>query len=709
MKFKRLLILALSVMFAITTAKADEGMWLPSLIGRQVKDMKANGFRLSAEDVYSINKASLKDAVVLFDGGCTGELVSPEGLILTNHHCGYDYIQSHSTLSHDYLTNGFWAMNRTEELPNPGLNVKFLMRMDDVTDKMLRGVEDSMTQQQRKALLDANEKIIKEQVLASVSGNGYKVSVEPLYYGNQYFMFLYRQYSDVRLVAAPPSSIGKFGGDTDNWIWPRHTGDFSVFRIYAGADNQPAEYSKDNAPYKSEKFFDISTKGVKENDFTFVYGFPGSTREYVMSDFVDYTLNHSNPAKIRLRTERLDIIKAAINEDPAVRIMYSAKAVWIANAWKKWQGESLGLARLGTVDKKRDYEARFNEWAVNNPEYAGLTDQMSKLYAKQLPYSLANDYYKESVFTIELPSLAAKVVGAGYENLPSVDELYKDYSAEIDRRLAKEMMREFASNVPEEFMPEFFITSLAEYGSTDAFVDYVFDNSVFTVPERYEAMKKLDKNSIGMALMADPAIIMYNGFFDAYDKKVMSRWNTLNSAISALYPKYMRGQMEFEPQHNFYPDANLTLRVAYGSVGGYKPADGIIHYPFTTLDGIMEKDNPEIYDYNIPQSMRDLYSSKNYGRWGINVGTKHNPVWTVPVAFIATNHTTGGNSGSPVLNGRGELVGINFDRTWLSTMSDLEFDPAMCRNIVVDIRYVLFVIDKIGNAGYLIDEMTLKN
>ena len=669
---KKLTTIAVALCASLSMAMADEGMWLPCLIGERIDDMRAKGFELTAEDIYSVNQAALKDAIVLFGRGCTGELVSAEGLLLTNHHCGYGQIQSHSSVEHDYLTNGFWAMNRGEELPNPGLTVSFLVRMEDVTDQIAAGTK-------------------AEEIRAKASEGGkYSTAIESLYYNNKYYLFVYQVYRDVRLVAAPPSSIGKFGGDTDNWMWPRHTGDFSVFRIYADKDNQPADYSKDNVPYTPKRHFTISTKGAEEGDFTFVYGFPGTTREYVTSDFVDYTLNHSNPAKIRLRTKRLDIISAAQEADPAVRIMYASKHASIANAWKKWQGESLGLARRKTVEKKLAYEADFEKWAVGT-EYEGITAQLHEKYAALLPYAVTRDYYTEAAYAVELLGFARGLAKLSEEG-------YKDYSPAIDRAVAKEMFADLSANVDAEYLPEFYTAKVAELGSTDALTDWLFDSSRLVGKEAYAAAV-----AEGYDFASDPAVVLLGAFDALYKEKIAPHYASLNKEITALYNVYMRGQMAHQTERTFYPDAHLTLRVAYGSVAGYEAADGVYHLPYTTIDGIIEKDNPEIYDYDIPQSLRDVYASKDYGHWGIERDGK----LTLPVAFLAKNHTTGGNSGSPILNSKGQLLGINFDRTWLSTMSDLDYDADICRNISVDIRYVLFVIDKIGGAGYLIDEMTL--
>lgn len=659
---------------------ADEGMWLPNLIGSRIKDMRQKGFRLSAEDVYSINQASMKDAVVLFGSGCTGEYISEEGLLLTNHHCGYGSIQKLSSVEHDYLTYGFWAMARGEELPVPGLTVRRLVRMEDVTSRIEAG-EDT------------------EDIIAESVEGGYFASVQPMYYGNQHFLFVYEVFRDVRLVGTPPSSIGKFGGDTDNWIWPRHTGDFSIFRVYADKDNKPADYSKDNKPYRPARHFAISTKGIKEGDFTMIYGFPGNTQQYVISDAVEYVAEVSNPMKIALRTERLNIISAAQEQDAAIRIQYAAKHASIANAWKKWQGEALGIKRLGTVEKKRAYEKAFAEWAADKEEYAHLLDSMKAAYNEVREWYYMGELYAETGKTIELCGIANVIHAAKHmrhENIhDNFRKLYVNYNADVDRALAKAVLKGFERYCPAEKFPAALREEIENHGGAiDAYVDYIFDNSHATSFEKAEAATKEQ-------LAADPARRLFEIF--TFDKK-MYRNLSNTPEIERWYRPYLHALREWDKERAFYPDANLTLRVAYGSIAGYEYADAEYHNPVSTLDGIIEKDNPEIYDYNIPQSLRDIYARKDYGRWGEVINGRY----TVPVAFIATNHTSGGNSGSPVINGKGELIGINFDRTWLSTMSDIEFDPTICRNISVDIRYVMFVIDRVGGASYLFDEMNLR-
>lgn len=685
---------------AETTASADEGMWLPSLISERIGDMQSKGFRLSAEDIYSVNQASLKDAVVLFGRGCTGEVVSAEGLLLTNHHCGYSQIQKHSSVEHDYLRDGFWALTRKEELPNKGLTVSFLERMEDVTSRVLEGVTPALTETKRDSIVKANTmRLVKE---ATSDGRGLRATVESLYYGNQYFLFLYREYSDVRLVGAPPSSIGKFGGDTDNWMWPRHTGDFSIFRIYADKNNNPAEYSEDNVPYTPKKFFKISLGGVQEGDFTFVYGFPGRTQEYIMSEGVRYVSEVSDPAKIALRTMRLDIQRKYMSQSQKVRIQYSSKNASVANAWKKWQGEMKGINRLGTVEAKREYEKRFAEWAAGT-EYSTILPRLDSLYRALEPYTFAKEYYSETAASVELcrfaASVAQEIARGDNESAASMSEaFFKDYCLPIDKESFVATMSAFVKDVPAEFHPEYMEGELARYGSVGKWADALFGESVFADAEKVAKLDAADS----LVMRSDPAVRFANEFRKWYGSDVYPYERRLNQEITLLYRDYMMGQMAFEPEKSFFPDANLTLRVAYGSVCGYSPADGVYYEPVSTLEGIMQKDNPEIFDYNIPQRLRDIYAAKDYGQWAI---TTANGKKTVPVCFIATNHTSGGNSGSPVINKDGNLIGLNFDRVWEGTMSDIVFDPDYCRNISLDIRYVLFSIDKLAGASHLLNEM----
>ena len=643
------------LMLSLGVARADDGMWLPSLIGQRIGDMQAKGFKLGAEDIYSVNQASLKDAVVLFGRGCTGEIVSSDGLLLTNHHCGYSQIQSHSSVEHDYLKDGFWAMSRDEELTNPGLTVKILQRMEDVTQAVLAGfTEGSMTESWRDSVVKHNADVIRKE--AEAAGKGLKASVEAMYYGNQYFLFVYKEFRDVRLVGAPPSSIGKFGGDTDNWMWPRHTGDFSMFRVYAGEDNMPAGYSPENRPYSPKKFFSISTKGVQEGDFTFIYGFPGSTREYIHSSEVEYISEVSDPARIDIRTRRLEIQKRHMAASQKVRIQYSAKCASVANAWKKWQGEVKGVRKMNTVQKKREYERAFELWAAGS-RYEGVTERIAALERELRPYAFARDIYSETAYAVELPK----------KNL-----VLKDYDIDIDRESFVVEMEAFLRYVPEEMQPQWFRERLADFGSIEAWSEAMFRS----VDEREMAMEFAERMQ------------------EWYLSEIRPQIARLSSEMALEYRTYMRGQMEFEKDRDFFPDANLTLRVAYGRVCGYSPADGTWYKPVSTLKGVMEKDNPDIFDYNIPQTLRDIYARGGYE------GT--------PVCFLANNHTTGGNSGSPVINAEGELIGLNFDRVWEGTMSDIVFDPEVCRNISLDIRYALFVIREIGHAGHLIEEMDLR-
>ena len=713
---KTLTIILLAVMAAMT-ARADEGMWLPSLISQRIGDMQEKGFKLNAEDIYSINQASLKDAVVLFGRGCTGELISPEGQLITNHHCGYGQIQQHSSVEHDYLKDGFWAMSRDEELPNKGLTVSFLERMEDVTDRVLEGYSPEMTEAQRAELVKKNSKAIIDEV--TKEGKGLRATVEALYYGNQYFMFLYREYADVRLVGAPPSSIGKFGGDTDNWMWPRHTGDFSMFRIYADKDNNPAPYSKENVPYRPKKYFRISTKGVHEGDFTFIYGFPGRTQEYIHSEGVRYIEEIGDPHKIALRTLRLNIQDKYMDQSQKVRIQYSSKNAGVANAWKKWQGEVKGIKKMKTVQNKQEFEKAFDRWAEGG-EFDGVIAKLARIYRDLEPYQFATDYYSETARTIELANFAAGILGSFKVDKETktvsfdakkaegiVESFYKDYHLPIDKECFVAVMAEFDRNMAAEFKPAYFKEKMKKYGSTQKWADAIFGKSIFADRAKVGKILASAKSAKSAAkarkaIAADPATEFATEFAEWYAEAVQPHTARLNQDLQLAYRDYMRGQMVYcrtqRVPKAFYPDANLTLRVAYGHIKGYSPSDAVYYKPSSTIKGIMQKDNPDIFDYNIPQRLRDIYAQKDYGRWADETGE-------VPVCFIATNHTTGGNSGSPVINADGDLIGLNFDRVWEGTMSDIVFDPEICRNISLDVRYVLFTIEKIGGASYLFDEM----
>ena len=695
---------------------AKEGMWIPILLDKyNIAEMQQMGFKLSADDIYDVNHASMKDAIVIFGGGCTGELISDEGLLITNHHCGYRQIQTHSTLEHDYLTDGFWAMNKSEELKNPGLTVSFLEYMEDVTEKVFEKT-DGLSDAEKEKQIEKNSGEIKKQV----SENGkYSAQIKPLFYGNQYFLYVYKIYKDVRLVGAPPSSIGKFGGDTDNWMWPRHTGDFSIFRIYADANNEPANYSPDNVPFKPKKYFPISLKGVKPEDFTMVFGYPGSTQQFITSNEVNIIMSQRDPDRIKIRDKKLEIIGADMENDPGVRIQYSAKYQGISNAWKKWQGEMLGLKRLNAVDKKVEFEEEFKNWAIKNgtweTKYKTVFTNFDDIFKVYAPYIKASDYYSEIVLRgIEIFSLAAKSsaiinkienkqtdnladqLGLVLKNLP---EFYKDFNQPTDEKLFIELLPILMNDIDKEFLPTDF-QELMEKNYSEKLLNKVYRKSILTSQQKLNNLLHSDKNVVLKQLRNDPLIVLYKNLNFHYETTIKPKVDSLNNQIEKNMKLYMAGIMEMKENQSLYADANLTLRVTYGKVEGYNPLDGVIYKYYTTLSGIIEKDNPAIYDYDVPDRLKELYEKKDFGRYEFN--------GDVPVCFTASNHTSGGNSGSPVVNATGELIGINFDRVWEGTMSDIMFDPEMCRNISLDVRYALFIIDKFAGAGYLLDEMEIR-
>ncbi|OFY87644.1 MAG: peptidase S46 [Bacteroidetes bacterium RIFCSPLOWO2_12_FULL_35_15] len=702
----------------LTSVKADEGMWLPMLLKQlNESDMLKNGLKLSAEDIYSINKSCLKDAIVHFGGGCTAEVISDKGLILTNHHCGYGQIQAHSTVQNDLLTNGFWAMNQSEELKNPGLTATFIIRMEDVTAKILSGITDSMSDALREAKI--NEAIAKIQKEA-VAGTHYGAFVRPFYYGNEYYMFITEVFKDVRLVGAPPSSIGKFGGDTDNWMWPRHTGDFSMFRIYANKNNEPADYSPDNVPYKPKYHLTISMKGVEKDDFTMVYGFPGRTSEYLSSFAVDMIMNESDPAKVKIRTTRLKIIDEDMKASDKVRIQYSAKYAGLANYWKKWQGEMNGLKKLDAVNKKKlleqDFLLKVNTDDAANAKYGKLFGDFEKKYGEFRILNKQRDYFVEAILGTEAVTYAlgftdvidalksgkkqADVQAAIDKLKTNAKAFFKDYNASTDEKVCAALLKMYSTDIDKKQQPEIFKEIEKKFkGDFEKYAKEVFSKSIFVSEIKInEAFEKMGKNY--KKIEKDPIYQLMISCYTKFSKDVRPQYTALDDQITKLNGNYMKGMRELITTKKYYPDANGTLRVAYGKVEGYYPRDGVFYNYYTTLDGLMEKENPLVDEFMVSPKLKEIYQKKDYGPYADKNGE-------LRIAFCASNHTTGGNSGSPVLNGEGQLIGTNFDRDWEGTMSDIMYDPNQVRNVVLDVRYTLFVIDKYAGAGYLLNEMTL--
>lgn len=712
---KRLTTLLLGFLLLVSSAlRADEGMWLLPLLQKyNIQAMQQKGFKLTADDIYNLNQASIKDAVIIFGRGCTGEVVSDQGLVLTNHHCGYAAIQQHSTPEHDYLEDGFWAKSFEEEIPTPGLTATFLVRIEDVTEQVNAAFKPEMSEADRdKAAMEIGRKIAKQ----ATEGTNYTASVRSFFGGNQFFLLVYEVFNDVRLVGAPPSSIGKFGHDTDNWMWPRHTGDFSVFRIYAGKDNKPADYSPENVPYKPKHFLPISLKGVNNGDFTMIMGYPGSTQRYMTAVEVQERMNILNANRIYVRGIKQEIWLKDMQADKAVNIKYASKYAGSSNYWKNSIGMNKALKRLKVYDFKKQQEEEFTKWVLASPErqqkYGDALNLINEGVTGRKEYLHASQYINEALFSgaeiVGFASMTRSLADALKGNKPEEvtkiskslkarsENFYKNYNTPTDLKTAKAMFRIFMENVPLTYQPDIFNTIRTKYkGDVDKFIDQMFAKTMFTDPAKFNAF--LDKPNL-KALEKDPVYIAAISISNKAEEisKVMAPFNEKLQRGQRLY---IAGIIEMNEGKAMYPDANFTMRLTYGEVKDYFPMDAV-HYDYqTTLDGVMEKEDPDNWEFVVPEKLKELYNSKDYGRYGKD--------GKMPVAFISTNDITGGNSGSPVMNGNGELVGIAFDGNWEAMSGDIVFENKLQRTISVDIRYVLFVIDKYAGATRLIDEMKI--
>jgi tetratricopeptide (TPR) repeat protein len=715
-KLRKMKNLGFALVFTLfsTIAGATEGMWIPSLLSAaQIGEMQSKGLKLSAEDIYSVNKGSLKDAIFQFGGGCTAEVISPEGLILTNHHCGYSQVQSHSSLEHDYLTDGFWAMTRAQELPNPGLTAMFVVRIEDVTDQVLMGANAG-------SISSADmEKRVQAIIQKATMATYYEAEVLPFNYGNAYFLIVTETYNDVRLVGAPPSSIGKYGHDTDNWIWPRHTGDFSMFRIYANKDNRPADYSPDNVPLKPRHFLPISMEGVKEGDFTMVYGFPGRTQQFLPSYAVDYILNYGNPAKIGMRDRSLAVINAAMKADKQVNIQYAAKQSRIANSWKKMIGESFGLNRVNAIAKKQEFEKEFNKLAMqqeSHKPYRDVLEKMKMLYGQDRDLNLAYDYYVEFVFfgpeILRYVQSFQKLVDnyatmSDEERAKEVAQLksnaegyFKNYVASVDADIMRTQLEFFMKGVKADYIPaELSQGHTRVKGDAGLYVTNLYQLTQFMSKDRVDALLARVSSKTIKKIAADPAYKLSIALYGMLRGTLGPEHGKLTQQITNQLYMYVKGIRAMMPDRTYWYDANSTLRLTYGEVEGSSPMDGMRYEPFATLDGVLQKYKRGDYEYDLPAKLLDLHARRDYGPYAEN--------GKLIVCFTGSNHTTGGNSGSPAINGEGHLIGLNFDRSWESTMSDVMYNPDICRNIMVDVRYVLFIVDKFAGAGHLLKEMVL--
>jgi hypothetical protein len=714
--------LAILIGFFSKPANADEGMWLPLHIARlNIGDMQKAGCKLSAEQIYSVNNSSLKDAIVSFGGFCTGEIISGEGLILTNHHCGYGSIQSHSSVEKNILKDGFWAYKKDEELPNPDLFVRFLLRMEDVSARVLAKLNDGMSEGERQKAAMAELQTIKAE---ATKGTDLYAEVKSFFDGNEYYLMVYETYKDIRLVGTPPESVGKFGGDTDNWMWPRHTGDFSLFRVYAGKDGKPAAYSKDNVPLKPRHFLPVSTSGVKEGDFTMVFGFPGRTNRFLSSYGVKLALDISNPAVVAIRDQKLKLMKEGMDADVAVRIKLASKYAQIANYWKYFIGQSQGLNRLDVVDKKLAEETAFQQWADADPvrkaKYGKVLADMGAVFEKQRKFRKSGVYLGEAALGPEINQLALSfeslmnkmrpMVGGATPNQEEINKLaasikeglaehFKDFDLATDKKLFAAMMKMYKKDIVEDQQPEILTVMLPKKykGDIDKWTEDVFAKSMFADSTKLKAfLAKPDPKILEKDLCYQAVI----SFYDNFRVNIQPQTLPLEFELARCNRLYVDGTMQLlKDKKTFYPNANSTLRLTYGKIGAYKPKDATQYDFKTTLDGIMEKEDPTNPEFEVPAKLKEIYQKKNYGRWAEN--------GTVPVGFIGNTDITGGNSGSPVINGNGELIGLAFDGNWEAMSGDIAFEPTYQRTISCDIRYVLLMIDKYANAQNLINEMKL--
>lgn len=698
--------LLVAILFLYTSSIfAKEGMWLPFLLQQMnEKEMKSMGLKITASDIYSVNQGSLKDAVVIFGSGCTGEVISDKGLVLTNHHCGYGTVQGLSSVDHNYLTQGFFAPNQAGELPCPGLSVTYMIRFDDVTSKVNAGIEEGMPDTMRSRLQLKNIETIEKEAKTKT---GYDAQVKSYFYDNTFYLILSEKYTDIRLVAFPPNGIGKFGGDTDNWAWPRHTGDFGLFRIYASPENKPAAYNTANKPYKPRKSFTLNIHGIKQNDFTMVYGFPGRTSEYLTHDGVNEVMNVLDPARIAIREKRLNIMEEAMRQDEKTFIQYASKQAGIANYYKKWKGEMLGLTLNNAVEKKKNEEALFRKWvnadAARKAKYGSVLDSIAACYARQEPIIKLNEYINEAIWSAELIKKGALLsqIKMAADTVASLDSL-KRYATEQTTFL-NSINKETDQKIAMALYPMYSNVIATNELISTTYLEQLYSNSFLSSADKMNQLVNLKtKQEINAAIDADPAYRTWH-YYDSVQKVNLVKLKASTYRINSFYGRYLKALQEYKKGQQFYPDANSTMRVTYGKVEGVQPQDGVTYNYFTTLDGAVRKHNPNVEEFQLPSRLLELHAAKDYGRYAIQTSKGK----TVPLAFLASNHTTGGNSGSPVLNAKGELIGTNFDRIWEGTMSDILFDPNLCRNITLDIRYTLFVIEKFGQAKWIVDEMKI--